>query len=202
MPSLPRLISLALIPPVPSAVVFTVLVFFYEHGSPLHRVVVWLVCAFCAGGAQMIYVALLRRRKLVAEYDVRERHKRTGPYLLSAGTSLAGLLLLLHLDASVFVWSLMWCFSINTLLLAGINTGWKISAHMMGLSGPLTALFPLFGWNLLYLLPVLALLGWARVRDGAHSPAQVIAGALAGIIFTAAQLFLVFSYGISVVPSL
>jgi hypothetical protein len=184
-------LSIALIPPTIAAVVFALLVFAYEHGSLLHRIVVWVVAAACAGALQMVYVLYLRKMEQVSAYDVPERLQRTKPYMISAGFSLGGLMLLLFLNASVFVWGLMWCFLVNTLILNAINLRWKISAHMMGFTGPLVFLFPLFGWQLLWLLPLVVLLGWARIELRAHTLAQVVAGAGAGIALTLVQVWVI-----------
>lgn len=183
-------ISVLLIPPVVAAAVFAVLVLGYEHGSIFHRIVVWLVAAACGGGLQIVYVLYLQRLDRVTAYDVPERGQRTQPYLISAGISFGGLMLLLFLDASVFVWALMWCFAVNTLILYAINLRWKISAHMMGLTGPLVFLWPVLGAELLWLLPVVVLLGWARLTLRAHDLPQVLAGAAAGIVLTPAQVWL------------
>ncbi|MBR9974544.1 MAG: hypothetical protein KFF77_03105 [Bacteroidetes bacterium] len=184
-------LSLVLIPPTIAAVVFALLVAAYEHGSIFHRIVVWVVATACAGVLQMVYVLYLRKMEKVTAYDVPERLQRTGPYLVSALFSLGGLMMLLFLNASVFVWGLMWCFLLNTLILNAINLRWKISAHMMGFTGPLVFLFPLFGWTLLWTLPLAALLGWARVELRAHTLPQVLAGAAAGIALTLVQIWVI-----------
>ena len=200
--ALARGISLLLIPPTVSTAVFTLLVLAFQHGSVAHRSVVWLVAVLCSGILQMAHVLHLRKRRQVTAYDVPERLQRTGPYLLSVGISAAGLAWLLFLGAAFPVWSLMWCYTINTAILAAINRHWKISAHMMGLTGPVTALAPLFGWATLSIFPLAALLGWARVRLRAHSVAQVVAGAAAGVVLTALQLFLISAYGIGLLARL
>ena len=184
-------ISIALIPPTIAAAAFAVLVLAYEHGSIFHRIVVWIVATLCAGGLQMLYVLSLRRRAEVTAYDVPERRQRTKPYAVSAGLSLAGVLMLLYMNASVFVWGLMWCFFINTLILGLINLRWKISAHMMGFTGPVVFLFPLVGWTLLILLPLAILLGWARITLRAHTLPQVLAGAAAGLALTLVQAWVI-----------
>lgn len=184
-------ISIALIPPTIAAAVFAVLVLAYEHGGMFHQIVVWSVATLCAGGLQMLYVLSLRSRKKVTAYDVPERLQRTKPYAVSAGLSFAGMLILLYLNASVFVWGLMWCFFINTLILGLINLRWKISAHLMGFTGPPVFLFPLIGWTLLWLLPLAVLLGWARITLRVHTFPQVLAGAAAGILLTLAQAWVI-----------
>lgn len=184
-------VSLALIPPTVAALVFAALVAVFEHGSIFHRVVVWTVATACAGALQMMYVLYLRKMEQVTAYDVPERLQRTKPYLVSALFSLGGLMMLLFLNASVFVWGLMWCFLVNTLILNAINLRWKISAHLMGFTGPLVFLFPLLGWQVLWALPIALLLGWARVELRSHTLPQVLAGAAAGIVLTLAQVWVI-----------
>jgi hypothetical protein len=127
----------------------------------------------------------------VSAWDVPEKEHRSQPYLISAAISAAGLLVLLFLNASVFLWGLLWCYSFNTIILYAINRHWKISAHMMGFTGPLVFLWPTLGIWLLATVPLAALLAWARIETRAHSLAQVIAGAVAGVVLTLAQSWIV-----------
>ena len=71
---------------------------------------------------------------------------------------------------------------------AGVTDAWKISVHVAGLAGALAVVTVLNGpWGLGG-IPVLALLGWAGVRLGAHSLAQVLAGAVVGAAVVGATL--------------
>ncbi len=58
-----------------------------------------------------------------------------------------------------------------------INIFWKISIHCVGVGGATALLFPIAGvgkaWPVM--LTVL-LVGWARLRLGAHTVPQVLAG--------------------------
>jgi len=184
-----------MVPPVPAAIVCTFFVLHYEHGDLAHRVAVWSTAVAASGGVQIAFVLWLTHRGHVGAYDVPERSQRNVPYLFSIATSLVGMIVLMLLDASMFLWGLLWCYSANTLILASINRFWKISAHMMGAAGPLSALAPITGPWLIVTAPFLVLLGWARVHLRSHNVAQVVAGTLAGVILTILQLFLVFAYG-------
>ncbi len=53
---------------------------------------------------------------------------------------------------------------------------------MAAVGGILTVCTMFFGPRVLVLLPLAALVGWARVELVAHSPAQAAAGALAGAL--------------------
>lgn len=183
-----QMVSIVLIPPTAATAVFTILVCTHEQGGMGHLTATWLTAILFSGVLQIGYVLVLRRQQKVTAYDVPNRLQRTKPYYISAGLSAVGLVILLLLDANPAVWGLMWCFAVNTLILNWINSKWKISAHMMGLTGPLTYLYPLLGWNLLYALPLVLLLGWARIETRSHTPAQVLAGSVAGILLTVVQM--------------
>jgi membrane-associated phospholipid phosphatase len=185
-------ISIALVPPTISAAVYLALVLEFEHGLPFHRAMVWLTAVLFTGGLQIAYVLYLRKERRVTAYDVPERLQRTGPYLLSVALSIVGGCLLAWMEASNYLLALTWCFAANTALLTLINRFWKISAHMMGLTGPAIFLVPSFGWWTLALLPLVVLLGWARVALRAHTAAQVLAGAMAGIVLTVMQIVVFF----------
>jgi membrane-associated phospholipid phosphatase len=192
---LAHLLSIMLVPPTVSAAVLTALALRRPSGSIARDALIWFVAVLAAGGIQIAYVLVLRARRSVTDWDVPERRERTGPYLVSVAVSTAGFAVLVLLDAPLAQRLLLWCYSINTLVLVAINLRWKISAHLMGYTGPLIFLLPLSAPLLLVLALGAAALGWARVRLGSHTPAQVVAGALAGIFLVALQLFLVDAYG-------
>lgn len=187
-------ISLILIPPSVSTVVFTMLILQSEVGPSGRRGLIWLTAILCAGGLQIPMILLLRKRHRVSAYDVPDRAQRTMPYFISTAISAVGFLLLTLLHASTPVVGLMWCFMINTLLLTLINLRWKISAHMMGLFGPPMLLMGSSALYFLPLLPIGALLGWARIESGSHTIAQVVAGAAAGVILTVLQFWVYEQY--------
>jgi len=72
-----------------------------------------------------------------------------------------------------------------SLIVLLVTLFWKISIHMAGLTGPITALTLVLGANyaLLYLLALP--LGWARTELEAHTVPQVLSGAVVGIGVTA-----------------
>ncbi len=184
-----------LVPPTVSATVLTVLALRSASGSIARDCALWLVAVLCTGGLQIGYVLALRARRRVTAWDVPERLERTRPYLISVAVSTAGFITLVVLEAPLAFRLLLWCFSVNTLILVAINLRWKISAHMMGFTGPLLFLLPV-SWELLVALAMLAVaLGWARISLHAHTPAQVFAGGAAGIFLVGLQLFLVDAYG-------
>lgn len=189
-----RYASIALVPPTITAAVAGLLVLAYQHGSLFHQIMVWLTASLFSGGLQIAYVLYLRKQSEVTDYDVPLKEQRTKPYIVSAVLAAVGFGLLFYLNAAILLLAMMFIHVVNTLVLIAINRVWKISAHMMGLLGPLPLLIPLFGMNLLYVAPVAILLGWARVHLQTHTIPQVIAGAVLGFFLTFLQLFLILPY--------
>jgi hypothetical protein len=65
-----------------------------------------------------------------------------------------------------------------------VSNFWKISMHMAGVSGFSTALVFVFGDLAFLAFLSLPLVAWARLERRKHTPAQLGAGALAGILVT------------------
>jgi membrane-associated phospholipid phosphatase len=61
-------------------------------------------------------------------------------------------------------------------LTLAITTRWKISLHLVGITGAVTVLALLFGSLALILTPLVPLVGWARWQVRAHTAAQAVAG--------------------------
>lgn len=140
------------------------------------------------------YLLHLLRKEKVTAIDVPLRDQRTVPYLVSALIYLGGFAALVMVGSSVAVYALMFCYVSNTLVISLINTKWKISAHAMGASGPLTALIVTFGWQLAPVLLLTVVIAWARVELKAHTRAQVAVGTLLGIFLTGAQVEMFYNF--------
>ena len=130
---------------------------------------------------------MLLQRGMISSLELKDRHERHLPYLLTLASYGASVYLLFPLPVPrLFVLMLIGA-SLTILLSFLINLRWKISVHMIGIGG-LTGL--LYGYALYFhldLLPALLLLvmvagciGTARLYRKSHSPAQVYAGYLTG----------------------
>ncbi|MCL4538637.1 MAG: PAP2 family protein [Bacteroidetes bacterium] len=179
-------ISYILMPTTFAVVAFPLLVFLTPQNSD--RAVIVVVSVLFGAVLPFLYLLLLLHRQRVTRLDVPVREQRTIPYLVTVVIYFAGSVLLYVLGASVIVSALMLCYATNTLVISAINTRWKISAHAMGASGPLTALAVTFGWLVLPFFLIVPIVAWARVELKAHTRAQVVAGAFLGIILTAVQV--------------
>ncbi|MDX1439035.1 MAG: phosphatase PAP2 family protein [Rubricoccaceae bacterium] len=152
---------------------------------------------------------LLYLRKMVQSgeaetLEVRKQQRRTEPFIVGVASYIAGLLVLGFVlnEARGLALMLGAIFPVNTLIVTAINLRWKISVHVMSIAGFVAALgcirfaadhvAPASGIvvdaALLIGACCIPLLMWARVRAGAHTPSQVIGGALFGFLVTALEL--------------
>lgn len=143
-------------------------------------------------------LASMVRRGEARTLEVRERARRTKPYLLGAlGNALLGAALLALLPAARHtVGALALWQSATVLLLLAVNARWKISAHLVAVAGAFAALawlraamdVPVPSGLVAGLALAVPLVAWARLRLGAHTRAQVLAGTLVGLALPPLQL--------------
>lgn len=153
----------------------------------------------------LLYMAAMVRRGKAATLEIRRRDRRTGPFLFGIASYVVGLALLWMTlrTARPIVLTLAAVYPINTAFVALINLRWKISVHATSLAGFVAALL-FIAWlpghaqtlgilTLASVVPTLALVPlvmWARVRSGAHTFGQVLAGSFFGFGMTLVQLIL------------
>ena len=87
-----------------------------------------------------------------------------------------GFILMAYLEASPIVKGLMFCYALNTAIIWQITIYWKISIHMVGLGGPIVALW-LVGYQYpLIMIIIIILVSISRLVLKAHTPNQIIVG--------------------------
>ena len=82
----------------------------------------------------------------------------------------------------MFVFSFAYLSVSIFLIIANMIT--KISTHMAGIAGPLTAIIYIYGLQALPLLILIPILMWARVKMNAHNYYQLLGGTGLSIIVT------------------
>lgn len=122
-------------------------------------------------------------QKGVVDLWVSDRATRTPFYIIAILNYLTGALLfyLLHYDM-FFLLALAYASVTIVTLMANRIT--KVSTHMAGVAGPITALTFIFGWQTLPLFLLLPLVMWARLKLQAHSYIQLFAGTIIAILVT------------------
>lgn len=143
-------------------------------------------------------VFLLLRSKMISSIMVERRQERNLPYLIQALCLASLLFIFRRLGLSNLL--LMSVTGVMVAVLAAwyINRYWKISAHAIGMGGFMgflwsmqnTALHPVY-LPLLLSIIFAGVVGTARLRLAAHSPAQVYLGYAIGV---ASMLLTLFPY--------
>ena len=158
----------------------------------------------------LIYVMGLVRAGRAESLEVRDRASRLGPLLVGIASYAIGAVLLARTvegPAFPIIVAFAALYPLNTAGLLLITRWWKISIHMTSLSGFVAVLLfaALTVWRdlppgieaaltvatvapLALLLPLLM---WARVHVGAHTTAQVVAGAVYGALVPLVELYLI-----------
>ncbi|RLD80147.1 MAG: PAP2 family protein [Bacteroidetes bacterium] len=145
-------------------------------------------------------IPFLMQLKLVNGVDLKERKERIIPLSITAASYYFAFYLLSRLPFHVpqFLKILILASAILIVINLLINLKWKISSHLIGISGLLALIFTfsiIYYANLLYVLILITLvsgvIAFARLKLEAHSPMQIYAGFLIG--FSGMVLIIYFS---------
>jgi len=184
-------ISLVFNPAVTAAFTFLILLY------PLQNIQTFIsliaTCVTFGTIVPLVMMYQLTKRGLISDFNVSKRHERARPFVGAAASYLAGSGVLLLLRAPTIIIALMLCYACNTIIMLLITLRWKISIHASGIAGPTTALvYSIGAWAAVFFI-LLIPVGWARVQLKAHTPWQIVAGALIAAIATWLQLKIYFS---------
>ncbi|MER7132634.1 hypothetical protein [Streptosporangium saharense] len=138
--------------------------------------------ALCGGVPAGVILAGVRSGRLDSHHLV-DRASRTKPLLVAVCAVLAALVLLVVLRAPTLLVATVTAMLAALAVTVPVTLRWKISFHAAVSAGSVVVLsrvlpaVPTLAAGTL----VVAVVCWARVRLGHHSPAQVGAGALVGL---------------------
>lgn len=113
-------------------------------------------------------------------HHVRNREGRLIPFLVLLASSATGLAVLVLASAPAALIALDVAMIACLVVTGLITTRWKVSMHTAVAGGAVVILAIAVGPVLWWLAPLVAAIGWSRVRLGDHTPAQVAVGALTG----------------------
>jgi membrane-associated phospholipid phosphatase len=157
----------------------------------------WLnVCVTAAFGtvAPSAFILCLFCRGLITDFYASNRESRAVPFVGALVSYGLGTVLLLAIHAVPVVTATMLCYFSNSLVMMLVTLKWKVSVHASGIAGPATALSCSLGTPWLSTFLLVIPVGWARIRLGAHSLSQVIAGALLTIPLTWGQFLIIVNH--------
>jgi hypothetical protein len=111
------------------------------------------------------------------KFEMFKKEERNEPYPIVILSFLASAVIFWILGSQL-MFILSFAYVVVTTACFFINIFWKISTHSAGAAGPLTAIVLVFGVQFSPLFLLLALVFWVRLKLRAHTPLQLIAGAL------------------------
>jgi membrane-associated phospholipid phosphatase len=145
-----------------------------------------LPAALFAAVIPFTYIVRGVRRGRFADHHIPERELRHVPLLFGAGSVAVGLGLLAVLGAPRELVALMLAGIAGLAVFSTVTLWWKMSIHTGVAGGTVVVLTTVYGPAGLVAAPLVPLIGWARIRLGAHTTGQVVAGALVGALVAAA----------------
>ncbi len=126
----------------------------------------------------------------IGDIHMQHRHERYRPLLVTIVANAAALALLILQDAPVVMKLLAIMSLIEVVIISAVTLYWQISMHAMAITGATMAVGVLLSLTLaLLMIPLIVLVGAARLRLDRHTPMQVFAGAMVGA-FAPVILFL------------
>ncbi len=137
-------------------------------------------------------IFFLKKNNLISDLEVSIREQRIQPLAFGTIYFAIGFILLRLQNAEPLIQGIMFCYAINTAIVWFITRVWKISIHAIGLGGPLIALWFNGFHHPIIMGLLLFLVCYSRVIMNAHTPAQVISGAILAMVFAYLELTYLF----------
>ncbi|GHO51037.1 hypothetical protein [Ktedonospora formicarum] len=152
----------------------------------LHAFLWWGIVIVGVSILPYLFIARGVRQGKYTDKHVSRREQRLVPVLFALVCMTVSFFILVLLQASRPLLGTTVAMLISLILALVITSvaKWKISLHMIGISGACTMLVVFFGPLFLLLTPLAPLIGWARWKVGAHNVLQACAGTLLAVMVT------------------
>ena len=176
---LARIFSTVCNPFVTALTLFVIL----AHAEARSTAQFWLllfVSTFFTSIGPMLYILWLYATDRIADLDMSVRSERERVFVIFVLFYWAGTATLWLIHAPKLLVATMAGYAFASVAVQYITRYWKISTHALGISASMVALVRLYGQQPLPFLVLIPLVAWSRVYLKAHTPAQVIVGALLG----------------------
>ncbi|MEH1026239.1 phosphatase PAP2 family protein [Micromonospora profundi] len=171
----------------PAVLVSLLMIAVSWHSSPGGgRGLAWgLLATLFVTGIPFAYILGGVRRGRFTDHHIGRREQRRVPLLVGLGSVTAGLVLLTVLGAPRPLLALAVAGLVGLVVAVSVSHWWKMSIHSAVAAGTLVILAMTFGRGFLVAAPLLAVVGWSRVRLRDHTVPQVLAGGVVGALIAA-----------------
>ena len=139
-----------------------------------------------------LYIHILLRKKVIRDLHISNKEDRIKPLIITIISNIIGFSILYILKAPLFLEAMFLIVIISTIIFGIITYFWKVSAHTAWITFTVITFNILFGKWMLFLLPLIPMVGWARVKIKRHTVKQVISGSIISFITT---FFIYLRYG-------
>jgi len=185
-----KVVSNILSPPVVSALMFTPIAIVFSATSG--RALLWcLLYITLTSVLPTVYIAWEVQRGWITDIHMPIRRERFRPYIVTIACSIIAWLALGAFGASPILPIIALISLVQVIVMALITLFWQISMHTMTITGAVIAYGIFFGMPYALLtIPMIMLVGAARLYLKRHTPAQVIAGTVIGSLVPMLVIFL------------
>jgi hypothetical protein len=150
----------------------------------------WLTATIGISIVPTIFVILGVRKGTYGDLFISERSHRIIPLLVGLiCICLTSFILLAEHASRPFMLTII-SVLVTSIIATLITSFWKISFHVAVITGAVTTLTIVFGLVWLLIAPLIPIVAWARWIVKAHTPAQMLAGALVASSMTGIVFFL------------
>ena len=139
-----------------------------------------------------LYIHILLRKKVISDLHISNKEDRIKPLIITIISNIIGFFILYILKAPLFLEAIFLIIITSTIILGIITYFWKVSIHTAWITFMVITFNILFGKWMLFLLPLIPTVGWARVKIKKHTVKQVVSGF---IISSITAFFTYFYYG-------
>jgi hypothetical protein len=113
-------------------------------------------------------------------------------FILAVISYVLGTIITFLFNAPMIIKKIFMAYLLSGLFLSFFNKGLKIKAsgHACGISGPITLLVNIIGFNMLWLYLLMPIVFWSRINLGRHTLKELFIGTFVGIVSTLAAVSL------------
>lgn len=138
----------------------------------------------------VIFVLIGVKRKLFSDIDVSRREQRPILYFIGSVLTVLYLSTLFLLQAPRILFITTFGIMLGILIASLINMKIKASVHVAAISGLLTSLSIIYKGYYLFLLLLIFIIGWSRVKIKRHTVPEVVIGGILGSLLSLIMYFI------------